>query len=54
MISLSPVIVINETDLAWLIEYEEQQYWVPKSECEITYDFQLNIPEWLALEKGMI
>lgn len=31
-----------------------QKVWVPKSLCEYDNDGELQIPEWLALDKGLI
>ncbi len=48
--------LIRETDLAYYIEFADSEEWIPKSE---TMDFseeykEIEIPEWLAHEKGLI
>lgn len=53
MIEFKPVEILNETELAWLVELNGNSYWVPKSKCQIE-DGVLHIPEWLAYEKEMI
>lgn len=45
--------LVNETELAWLVEYEGKTFWVPQSQCQLKGD-ELTIPEWLAIDKGMI
>lgn len=59
MSSASPVVIncelVSETELAYLVDMDGERFWVPKSKC--TYDEneeELTIPEWLALDKGMI
>lgn len=44
---------VDETELAWLLDYEGTEYWVPKSLC-ILKDDEMTLPEWLAIDKGMI
>ena len=53
MITLEPVEIVKDTELAWLVDYEDKTYWVPKSECKIE-DGVLSIPFWMAEDKGMI
>lgn len=45
-----------ETKAAYGINIgEEQLVWVPKSQCEYDEDDEtLQIPEWLAIEKGLV
>lgn len=53
--------VVQETDMAYLFDYGgKEQVWIPKSQitdsCEDS-DGKLTsifIPEWLAVEKGMV
>jgi len=51
----------HETDLAFLLTEgdkdandKEIQWWVPKSIVEENGDGTYTMPEWLAIEKGMI
>jgi len=54
--------VRHETDRAYLLYDGEQEVWIPKSQIhdeETSFDgdiewLEFGIPEWLALEKGMI
>jgi len=47
--------IVTQTHLAWLLETTEGNIWFPKSECTIDEDNQvLELPEWLAYEKGVI
>lgn len=46
--------LIHETDLAYLVEIEGDEYWLPKSQCDIDEDDQtIEMPNWLAREKGL-
>ncbi len=58
-----PVELCLETDLAWHVDFGgDNPIWVPKSqitdysenEYEIGDDIEIELPEWLALKKGMI
>jgi len=43
----------HETEKAYLFEnLKGKDVWIPKSQCE--YDVELQLPEWLALDKGLI
>lgn len=47
--------LIHETERAWLFTDGENRVWLPKSICE--WDEQagvMTVPEWIALEKGLI
>ena len=47
--------LIDQSDDAFQVSVGDETWWVPKSLC--SYDEMngwLTIPEWLALEKGMI
>ena len=52
--------VLVETAAAYRVDFGgEEPVWVPKSQCEFDTGAQedkgtLTLPEWLALEKGMI
>lgn len=43
----------HETAAAYLVNGGDKDVWVPKSQCEYS-DGELQLPEWLALEKGLI
>ena len=52
---------VTETDGAILVEDEDGKYWLPKSvieydgaEYEKGDEITIDIPEWLAEEKGLI
>ena len=58
-----PVCLEIETDLSWRVDYGgDASTWVPKSlisdYSELDYavgdDIEIEVPEWLALEHGMI
>lgn len=44
----------RETPKAWLIFDGAKEVWVPKSEVENNNDGSFTMPEWIALEKGLI
>ncbi|MBL4766306.1 MAG: hypothetical protein JKY94_01035 [Rhodobacteraceae bacterium] len=50
----------HETEGAWLVSDTgrgEDGVWVPKSQAELFEDrgmFTLTLPEWLAIEKGLV
>lgn len=46
--------VIYETALAWLLNIDGDQVWLPKSQVEDHGDGTFTVPEWLALERGLI
>lgn len=48
--------VITETPSAWLIDVEgDEHVWLPKSCCEMDEDrHTVVVPEWLAVEKGLV
>ena len=47
--------IVGETDLAFLVEIDGEEYWLPKSQCEIDEGGKtVSMPEWLAEEKGLI
>ena len=48
-----------ETDKAYLIVKGDQEYWLPKSQVETDCTVPQNggtiyVPEWLAIEKGLV
>lgn len=45
---------IYETDSAFLISDGDTEMWVPKSMCEWDGKTQFTMPEWKALELGLI
>ena len=47
--------VIKETALAYLIRIDEDEIWLPKSQCDMDQaGHVVDIPEWLALDKDLI
>jgi hypothetical protein len=42
------------TKLALLIDFGDQEVWIPESQLYEMWDDTLIIPEWLAEEKGLI
>ena len=48
----------NETEKAYLVSDGKTTAWIPKSQCEmaeglgVACEFQM--PEWLAVEKGLV
>lgn len=49
----------HETEAAWLIDFGEQDsVWLPKSQCEVEEESDgsvtVTLPEWLAIEKGIV
>lgn len=47
--------LLHQTDEALLVTDGDNEWWVPKSLCEYDEDIKwLTMPEWMALEKGMI
>jgi hypothetical protein len=49
------VILKHETPKAWLFTDADRDVWIPKSQAE--YDpasLKLELPEWLAIEKGLV
>lgn len=44
-----------ETAAAWkVVDSKGREIWLPKSQCERNEDGSIAMPEWLALEKGLI
>jgi hypothetical protein len=53
--------LVHETEDAYCIKVEDdtfakeaQRYWLPKSQTENNNDGSFTIPEWLAIEKGLV
>lgn len=62
-ISLDDVRVVKTTDKAVLVEYEGEEYWLPRSHIVVeeseVYDVEgdhgtLVITEWIAQQKGLV
>lgn len=52
--------IVAETPDAWLLDFgmnEEDlhpvEHWLPKSQCDLLSDTEIEVPEWLVLEKGI-
>ena len=46
--------VVRETERAWLIDVDGDEIWLPKSICTDNEDGTFTVPEWLAIEKGLV
>jgi hypothetical protein len=45
----------NETDAAWLVvDDQSRRVWLPKSVAHRTDETTFTMPEWLALQKGLL
>lgn len=45
----------HETPSAWLVLTEDgKKVWLPKSQVEDNCDGTFTLPEWLAIEKGLV
>jgi hypothetical protein len=50
-----PCTIKHETDLAVLINDGDKDYWLPFSQVEVDRTANVvSMPEWLAIEKGLI
>lgn len=52
--------IIAETDLAFLIEYDGDEYWIPRSQIEDPESLEegdgpvtVSVTEWIAEQKGI-
>ena len=51
---------VAETDDAILVLYDDEEIWLPKSQIDYgshevgDVDFDIEVAEWLAIEKGII
>lgn len=55
-IEIYPATLRHETDSAYLLDVgakDGNPIWFPKSQCEFS-DGELQCPEWLAVEKGVV
>lgn len=48
------VAVVDGTENMDLGDGKEKLFWLPKSQIEINDDGTVTMPEWLAMEKGLI
>lgn len=47
--------VIRETEKAWLFSDGVEKIWLPKSRCEWDEgEGMMSVPEWMAIEKGLV
>ena len=44
----------HETADAWKVTIDEDEHWLPKSQCEQNSPTNYTVPEWLAIEKGLV
>ena len=55
LVTVDTFTVAHETDAAYLLDIgASEKVWVPKSQVEIYDDGTMTLPEWLAMEKGII
>lgn len=47
-------ILKHETENAFLVNDGDKDYWLPKKLTEDNGDGTFTIPEWLAIEKGIV
>jgi len=60
-VALEECLVKHETEKAYLVEYEEEEYWLPKSqiveeesdEIQLGETVTISVKRWLAEEKGL-
>lgn len=46
--------LVHETENAWLLQFGDEEVWLPKSQCEIFLGDQVvTVPQWLAEEEGL-
>lgn len=62
LVELEPARYVHETDMAYLLQFDDEKVWIPKSQIDDLDEttnsggdriFQIIIPQWLALEKGL-
>jgi hypothetical protein len=49
--------LISETDDAWLVAIDNEEFWLPKSQCSLDDPDDPEwamIPDWLAKKKGLL
>ncbi len=52
--------VVRTTELAVLLDVGDYKVWLPKSQIETEFSFdigqdiEVEIPEWLAIDKGLV
>lgn len=46
--------IAHETDSAYLFKIDDEEVWIAKSQCVITDGDVVEMPEWLAVDKGLI
>ena len=51
--------LVHETDDAYLVSDGENKFWIPKSQISTLImadevEMEITIPEWLAIEKGIV
>lgn len=46
--------LLDETNFAWLIRFNDSDIWLPKSQCEMhETDDLVYVPEWLVMNEGL-
>ena len=47
--------ILQESDLAWLLDLGDDEVWFPKSQCELDEDNKfIEVPEYIAVDKGLV
>lgn len=50
--------LIKESEKAYLVSDGDYEVWIPKSQARLIYEkgipTKIELPEWLAMEKGLI
>ena len=47
--------IIRQTDMAVLACIDDKEYWLPKSQIDFReWSNIIGIPEWLAIQKGLV
>jgi len=52
------IAVTSETERAWLVQLDNGEFWLPKSQCSLNLSNKgipqsVSVPEWLAIEEGI-
>ena len=46
--------IVKETEKAVLIDFGDEQEWIPRSQMEALEANTVEVAEWLAIEKGLV
>jgi len=46
--------IVNETDEAWFVQFDEKQVWIPKSTASVDEEEKIiKAPVWFVVKKGL-